>query len=402
MIPKQGKSTFGGKRMERGNERFEYQFGHPPTHGAFAPGRINLIGEHIDYNGGHVFPCAITFGTYAFARRRNDRRFLLYSENFPESGIQEFSLDNLSYNPRHGWANYPKGMVEAFLDRGYPVDSGAELLFYGNIPNGAGLSSSASIEMATGVLLSSLFDFPVDRIELARIGQHVENHFIGVNCGIMDPFAVAMAKTGQGILLQCDTLEYEYVPIPLEGYNIVIMNTNKRRELAGSKYNERRRECEEALAALRKRTTLHHLAELSVEAFESLQSAITDPVIRKRARHVVYENERTMLAKKALIRGDLRKFGRYLNESHISLRDDYEVTGKELDVIVEAAWNQPGVAGARMTGAGFGGCAIAIVKKEAIPSFVDRVGQEYREKTGLEADFYPVMIGEGARELFRQ
>ncbi|MEG6573695.1 galactokinase [Caldibacillus debilis] len=365
----------------------------------FAPGRINLIGEHTDYNGGYVFPCAITFGTYALARKRNDRVFRMYSANFPERGIITFDLDDLAYKKEHDWANYPKGMVKMLADAGHPIDGGADVLFYGNIPNGAGLSSSASIEMATGVMLEKLFGLSVDRLELVKIGKKVENEFIGVNSGIMDQFAVGMGKKDTAILLDCNTLKYEYYPIRLDGCRIVIMNTNKRRELAGSKYNERRKECDTALQILQRHAAIQSLGDLTPEQFEDLSPHLTDPVVRRRAKHAVYENARTIRAAEALKRNDLQLFGRLMNESHISLRDDYEVTGPELDAIVEAAWEQEGVLGARMTGAGFGGCAIAIVETEQIPRFIENVGRIYKEKIGYEAAFYHVTIGDGAKEL---
>jgi len=365
----------------------------------FAPGRINLIGEHTDYNGGHVFPCAITFGTYALARKRTDRYIRMYSVNFSEIGVVEFDLDHLEYDLNHNWANYPKGMISYLKEAGYPIAFGLDVLFYGNIPNGAGLSSSASIELATGVMLEELFNLKVDRIDLVKLGQKVENQFIGVNSGIMDQFAVGMGKKNHGILLDCQTLKYEYAPIEMEDYRIVIMNTNKRRELADSKYNERRSECEKALKDLQKYVQIDSLGSLSPAEFDRLQMKIKDPIHRKRAKHAVYENDRTIKALAALKQNDLEQFGQLINQSHISLRDDYEVTGKELDTIVEAAWNQDGVLGARMTGAGFGGCAIAIVEKEKVNAFIEAVGEIYEQKIGYKAEFYIVTAGDGAKEI---
>ncbi|WAA12532.1 galactokinase [Fervidibacillus halotolerans] len=365
----------------------------------FAPGRINLIGEHTDYNGGYVFPCAITFGTYALARKREDRTIRMYSENFPGEEVITFSLDDLEYNNEHRWANYPKGMIRFLKNAGYSIEFGMDVFFYGNIPNGAGLSSSASIEMVTGVMLEKLFGLSIDRVELVKIGQRVENEFIGVNSGIMDQFAVGMGKRDHGILLDCDTLVYEYVPITLENYEILIMNTNKRRELADSKYNERRNECERALKELQKYVEIQSLGELKNEEFEKLQIYLSDDKIRKRARHAISENERTIRAKEALNNNDLKSFGQLMNESHRSLRDDYEVTGKELDTIVEAAWQQEGVLGARMTGAGFGGCAIALVEKSKIEKIIENIGKIYRKKIGYDATFYSVAIGDGAKEI---
>ncbi|WP_269919410.1 galactokinase [Caldifermentibacillus hisashii] len=365
----------------------------------FAPGRINLIGEHTDYNGGHVFPCAITFGTYALARKRDDQKIRLYSVNFENLGVIEFDLNHLDYDKSHDWANYPKGMIRYFIEAGYNIGSGVDVLFYGNIPNAAGLSSSASIELATGVVLEGLFDLAIDRIDMVKLGQKVENQFIGVNSGIMDQFAVGMGKKDNGILLDCDTLKFEYAPIEMDNYRIVIMNTNKRRELADSKYNERRSECEKALHVLQKHISIDRLGNLTPEQFDQYQDEITDPIIRKRAKHAVYENNRTVEALKALKENNLGKFGELVNQSHISLRDDYEVTGKELDTIVEAAWKQEGVLGARMTGAGFGGCAIAIVENDRIDTFIDQVGKTYQEKIGYPADFYIVTVGDGAKEI---
>lgn len=380
-------------------KQFDKIFDTSPEQVYFAPGRINLIGEHTDYNGGHVFPCSITFGTYALAKKRNDNKFRMYSLNFTEEGIKEFDLNSLDYDEEHDWANFPKGMVRYFIESGYRIDTGVDVLFYGNIPNGAGLSSSSSIELVTGVMLERLFNLDIERLEMVKIGQRVENEFIGVNSGIMDQFAIGMGKRNHGILLDCNTLEYEFAPIDLNQYEIVIMNTNKRRELADSKYNERRDECERALKELQKYSPIHSLGELTPKEFDRLKNKIADETLRKRVKHVVYENQRTIDAANALKQNDLKRFGLLMNESHISLRDDYEVTGIELDTIVEAAWNQEGVLGARMTGAGFGGCAIAIVETVKIPQFIERVGKIYEEKIGYPASFYHVQIGDGAKEI---
>jgi galactokinase len=368
----------------------------------FAPGRINLIGEHTDYNGGHVFPCAITFGTYAVARKREDRRVRLYSLNFNHTGVIEFDLDNLDYDQDHDWANYPKGMIRYLKDANYSINTGMDVLFYGNIPNGAGLSSSASIELATGVMLGGLFELDVDRINLVKTGQKVENEFIGVNSGIMDQFAIGMGKEGSGILLDTNTLHYQYAPIDLAHHNIIIMNSNKRRELAGSKYNERRTECESALERLQSVKDIGSLGELTEEEFQLHKHVIPNEIEQKRAKHAVYENRRTLKALQFLQKGQLHEFGKLMNESHVSLRDDYEVTGKELDALVEAAWNQQGVVGARMTGAGFGGCAIAIVEKDYVESFINGVGKKYKDAAGIEATFYVASIGNGATELDKE
>lgn len=365
----------------------------------FSPGRINLIGEHTDYNGGHVFPGAITYGTYGAARYRDDKRLRLYSLNFPDAGIIEFSLDDLDYEKAHGWANYPKGMIRYIQEAADSLQHGLDILISGNIPNGAGLSSSASLEMLIGVMVSEMFGLDLCRIELVKIGQKVENEFIGVNSGIMDQFAVGLGKANHGILLDCNTLKYEYAPLDLDGYKIVIMNSNKRRELADSKYNERRSECDTALSRLQAVLDIDSLGDLTEEEFEVNKEVIKDETLVKRARHAVYENQRTTKALEALRRGDLKRFGSLLNESHNSLKNDYEVTGRELDALAEAAWKHEGTLGARMTGAGFGGCAIAIVEENQVESFIDYVGDEYKKRIGYEADFYVASIGDGAKEI---
>ncbi|WP_163183243.1 galactokinase [Neobacillus sedimentimangrovi] len=381
------------------NKTFLDLYGVLPKQAFFAPGRINLIGEHTDYNGGHVFPCAITYGTYAVVRKREDQLVRLYSENFPNKGIIEFQLNELDYDKDHDWANYPKGMIRYIIEAGYQIPNGFECVIKGNIPNGAGLSSSASIELLTGVLLDGLFQLGIPRLDLIKIGKRVENEFIGVNSGIMDQFAIGMGKEKAGILLDCQTLKYVYAPIQLDHHKIIIMNTNKRRELADSKYNERRSECEEALRQLQQKLSIEALGQLSEQEFEDNKHLITNEVVRKRARHAVYENRRTIKALKELKAGNLVGFGQLMNQSHLSLRDDYEVTGVELDSLVEAAWQQPGVLGARMTGAGFGGCAIAIVANEEVENFIASVGAAYREKIGYEAEFYVANIGDGAKEI---
>ncbi|MBP1044753.1 galactokinase [Enterococcus sp. BWM-S5] len=365
----------------------------------FAPGRINLIGEHTDYNGGHVFPAAITIGTYGIAEKRTDKKVRLYSENFSELGIIEFSLDDLSYQKEHDWTNYPKGMIRYLIEQGFSIDQGMNILFYGTIPNGAGLSSSASIELLTGVIVNDLFDLNADMLDLVKTGKRVENEFIGVNSGIMDQFAIGMGKKDQAILLDTNTLSYDLVPAVFGEYVVAIMNTNKRRELADSKYNERRAECEEALKRLQAQLKIDALGELDEQTFEDNTQLIDDETLIKRARHAVTENQRTLKAKKALQNGDLTAFGKLLNASHRSLQLDYEVTGVELDTLVEAAQKQPGVLGARMTGAGFGGCAIALVKEDVLDTFIEAVGQEYSEKIGYTADFYKAHIDDGARKL---
>lgn len=364
----------------------------------FAPGRVNLIGEHTDYNGGHVFPCALSFGTHCVFCKRDDKKVRLYSLNFPEKGIIDADLSAISYDKKQDWANYPLGVIKTLQNHGYNINQGFELMFWGDIPNGAGLSSSASIELATAVAMNKVFNLYIPQVELVKFCQEAENKFVGMNCGIMDQFAIGMGKEGCAVLLDCNTLNYEYAPLDLKGVSIVIMNTNKRRELADSKYNERRSECERALKELQRKLPIKSLGDLSIDEFEKNKELITNPIDRKRAKHAVYENQRTLQAVERLKAGDLKTFGKLMNESHISLRDDYEVTGKELDTLAEAAWQQPGVLGARMTGAGFGGCAIALVQDADVKHFIDNVGKIYREKTGLQADFYIASVGGPARQ----
>lgn len=365
----------------------------------FAPGRVNLIGEHTDYNGGHVFPCALTIGTYFIARKREDRVLRFYSENFEQLGIVEGSLDNLVWSEDADWTNYPMGVMWAFEQKGYEISNGFDILLFGNIPNGSGLSSSASVEVGTGVLLKDMYDFDVDMIEISLIGQYSENHFNKVNCGIMDQFAIAMGSKDKAIFLDTADLSYEYAPIVLEDAKIVIACSNKKRGLADSKYNERRAECEEALSELQKVVDIKSLGELTEEGFEANKSSIGSEIRVKRAKHAVYENQRTIKAVKALKDGDIEAFGKLMIASHDSLRDDYEVTGKELDTLVASALKQPGVIGSRMTGAGFGGCTVSIVKTEVIDNFIEKVGAEYLETIGYAADFYVVEIGDGARKM---
>ena len=381
-------------------KKFEEVFGDSKGAGVyFAPGRVNLIGEHTDYNGGHVFPCALTIGTYAVARLRDDDKLCLFSMNFEEDGVGESRLADIETKKDGDWRNYPKGIVWAFGKKGYKVDKGLDILYFGNIPNGSGLSSSASIEVLTGFILKELFGFDVTNQDLALIGQFSENQYNGVNCGIMDQFAIAMGKKDCAIFLDTADLSYEYAPIVLKGAKIVILNTNKKRGLGDSKYNERRSECEAALAALQTKLSIKSLGELTEEEFEANKELIGDPVKIKRAKHAVYENQRTIKAVKALKDNDLELFGKLMIASHDSLRDDYEVTGIELDTLVVEALKQQGVIGARMTGAGFGGCAVSIVKEEAVPAFIENVGKAYKEKIGYAADFYVVEIGDGPSVL---
>ena len=366
----------------------------------FARGRVNLIGEHTDYNGGHVFPCALTIGTYAVARKRTDRKLRFFSVNFERLGIIESSLDDLVPSRSAGWTNYPKGVMWTFGKRGMEISNGVDILLYGNIPNGSGLSSSASVEVVTGVMLRDLFGFDsLTNIDLALIGQQSENEYNGVNCGIMDQFAVAMGKKDYAIFLDTSDLSYTYAPIKLDHARIVIASSNKKRGLGDSKYNERRAECEAALAELQKVVDIKSLGDLTEEAFEQYKDAIKDETRKKRAKHAVYENQRTIQAVAALEANDIAKFGQLMNASHVSLRDDYEVTGKELDTLVEEAWKIPGVIGSRMTGAGFGGCTVSIVENDAVENFISKVGEAYKKAIGYAADFYVIDVGEGAGVL---
>ena len=365
----------------------------------FAPGRVNMIGEHTDYNGGHVFPCALTIGTYAVARKRDDNKLRFYSMNFENLGIIESSLDDLKPYKEADWTNYPKGVMWAFGEKGMTVPYGMDILLNGNIPNGSGLSSSASVEVLTGFILRDMFGFDVTNQDLALIGQYAENKYNKVNCGIMDQFAIAMGKKDNAIFLDTADLSYEYAPIKLEGAKIVIACSNKKRGLGDSKYNERRFECETALAELKQIADIASLGDLSEKEFEQKKSIIQSPVRIQRAKHAVYENQRTIKAVEALKAGDIVEFGQLMNASHVSLRDDYEVTGIELDTLVEEAWKIEGVIGSRMTGAGFGGCTVSIVKDEAIDTFIEKVGAAYEAKIGYAADFYVVEIGDGPCKL---
>lgn len=361
----------------------------------FAPGRVNLIGEHTDYNGGHVFPCALTMGTYATVRKREDNILNFYSTNFDELGILSSSLENLTYNQRDNWTNYPKGVIWALKDENYEIKTGFDIVFSGTIPNGAGLSSSASLEVLTAFILNDMFKLDLDLTKMALIGQKAENKYVGVNCGIMDQFAIANGKKDNAIFLDTATLKYEYAPITLSDSKIVIMNTNKKRGLGDSKYNERRAECERGLADLQKKLDIQALGELTEEEYEANKYLIESEIVQKRVKHAVYENQRTIKAVQALKENNLELFGKLMIESHNSLSKDYEVTGIELDTLVEEALKQEGVIGARMTGAGFGGCAVSIVKTNKIDKFIKNVEEGYRTKIGYNPDFYVVEIGDG-------
>ena len=365
----------------------------------FSPGRVDQIGEHTDYNGGMVFPCAITFGTYAVVSKRTDSCMRLFSNNFKEKGIIDVALQTLHYDKKDDWANYVKGVLYFLQQEGFEIPCGLNILIEGNIPNGAGLSSSASLEVLTGTILKETFQLPISKLDIIKLSQKAENQFVGMNCGIIDQFIIGMGKKDHAIALDTGTLEYTYAPVQLKQASIVIMNTNKQRGLTDSKYNERRAECEHALSQLQTVVKIKNLCDLKETEFEKVQHIITSPVERKRARHAVLENIRVKKAIAALEKNDIEEFGALMNASHISLRDDYEVTGIELDTLVESAWNQSGTIGARMTGAGFGGCAIAIVRNDDIEDFTAAVRREYTQAIGYEPDFYIASIGDGAGKL---
>ena len=367
----------------------------------FSPGRVNLIGEHTDYNGGHVFPRALTLGTYGAARKREDNKIHLYSMNLDSFGVVEASLDDLTNKKEYNWANYPLGIVWAFKEKGHTITSGFDMVIWGNIPNGSGLSSSASLEVLTGVILTDLFEIKdLSMTDLALIGQYSENNFNGCNCGIMDQFAVAMGKKDHAIFLDTSDLSYEYAPCVLDGAKIVITNSKVKHSLVDSAYNDRRNECAAALKALQSELDIQALGDLTPEEFEAHKSLIKDEIQLQRAKHAVYENQRTIDAVTALKAGDIESFGKLMNQSHISLRDDYDVSCEEIDILVDLAWKIPGVLGSRITGGGFGGCTVSIVKNESIDTFIETIGKTYLEKVGHEAEFYTVDIGDGASRLY--
>ena len=386
--------------LEKLRQEFEQKYGkHGDIRSYFAPGRVNLIGEHTDYNGGHVFPCALTLGTYGLARKREDNKLRFYSVNFDRLGVIETSLDDLTPYKAAGWTNYPKGVMWAFEGRGYKLPYGLDILVYGNIPNGSGLSSSASLEVLTGVILKDMFGFDVSMVDIALLGQYSENNFNGCNCGIMDQFASAMGKKDNAIFLDTNTLEYEYAPVVLEDAKIVIINSKVKHSLVDSAYNDRRNECETALKELQEVVDIKTLGDLTEEEYEAHKDAIKSEVRQKRAKHAVYENQRAIKAVAALKANDVETFGKLMNASHISLRDDYEVSCEEIDILVNLAWEIEGVVGSRITGGGFGGCTVSIVKNDIVDRFIETIGVEYERKVGHKAEFYVVDIGNGAGAL---
>ena len=368
--------------------------------GYFAPGRVNLIGEHTDYNGGHVFPFALTLGTYGLARKREDNKLRFYSANFPKAGVLQSSLEDLVPSDEAGWTNYPKGVMWTFEKRGYKLSSGLDFMIFGNIPNGSGLSSSASLEVLTGTMLKDLFGFDqISMQDIALMGQYSENNFNGMNCGIMDQFASAMGKKGCAIFLDTNTLQYEYAPVNLPDAKVVITNSKVKHSLVSSAYNDRRNESEQALKDLQKVMDVKTLGDLTEAEFEAHKDAIKDPVCVKRAKHAVYENQRTIKAVQALKENNIEEFGKLMNASHVSLRDDYEVSCEEIDILVDLAWKTPGVIGSRITGGGFGGCTVSIVKNDQVKAFTETIGKAYAQKVGHEAEFYVVDMGDGAGKM---
>lgn len=385
------------KLLKKFNEIFG---GEGEVHSYFAPGRVNLIGEHTDYNGGHVFPCALSIGTYGLARKRQDNKLRFYSVNFEKLGVIETSLEDLVPSDSAGWTNYPKGVMWAFEKRGFKMPCGVDFLIYGNIPNGSGLSSSASLEVLTGLMLREEYGFDALTMQdLAIIGQYSENNFNGMNCGIMDQFASAMGKKDCAIFLDTSTLNFEYAPVKLPTAKIVITNSKVKHSLVGSAYNDRRNECETALKDLQTVLDIKALGDLTEEEFEANKAVIKSDVCRKRAKHAVYENQRAVKAVQALKDNNIEEFGKLMDASHVSLRDDYEVSCEEIDVLVDLAWETPGVIGSRITGGGFGGCTVSIVENDAVDGFIDSIGKKYKEKVGHEAEFYVVEIGDGAHVL---
>ena len=363
----------------------------------FAPGRVNLIGEHTDYNGGHVFPCALSMGTFAAIRRRDDTRVRLYTVNIPQAGICETDVRHPDYVRRDGWANYAKGVLDTFIRRGFAPETGFDIAFYGDIPAGSGLSSSAALEVVTGIAIRDLFGFEgVSQVDLALIGQEAENRYCGMNCGIMDQFASAMGKKDHAIFLDTATLQYEYAPVALTDAKIVIVNSKVKHSLVTSAYNDRRRESEEALKDLQKVLPIQTLGDLSEAEFDAHANAVKDAVNRRRAKHAVYENQRTIKAVAALKAGDLAAFGQLINQSHASLRDDYETSCPEVDVLQQLAVSVPGTLGSRITGGGFGGCTVNLVKNDALEAFEATVLPGYEKATGIKAEMYVAEIGDGA------
>lgn len=379
---------------------FKDKFGQDAAQKFFSPGRVNLIGEHLDYVAGVVFPCAISLGTYALVSPRVDSKTRIYSMNLADKGVIEFDMHGLKYNAAYDWANYVAGTIATLEQAGHSAANGFDIVIYGTLPAGAGLSSSASLEVLTAVILNENFNFGIDMIEMVKLSQKAENEFVGMNCGIMDQFAVGMGKKDCAILLDCNTLKYRYSPIKLGDASIVITNTNKPHSLVTSAYNERRKECENALRDLQTvKPELKALCELTNEEFDEISSAIKDPIEKLRARHAVRENQRTLEGVKALEANDLERFGQLMHDSHVSLCEDYDVTGVELDTLAELAWTVKGCIGSRMTGAGFGGSTVSIVKNDAIEDFKKTLENGYTKKIGYAPSFYVADISDGTHKV---
>jgi galactokinase len=373
-------------------QKFIEQFGKEATATYFSPGRVNLIGEHIDYNGGLVMPCAITLGSYLLVSQNNENVFRFKSLDFPEQAEIALQADHKKLD--EVWYNYPTGIIDYFQKDGKKLQ-GLDMLFYGNIPIGSGLSSSASIEVVTAFALNDLFNAGYSKLDLVKLSKTVENKFIGVNSGIMDQFAVAFGEKNKALVLNCDTLDYHTVDSNLGNYLLAIINTNKPRKLSESKYNERVQECHTALVALQQELKITHLCDIDSATYNTHKHLITDTVVQNRAQHVVEENDRVKLAARALSDNDLAEFGRLMYASHHSLQDLYEVSGIELDTIVAYSQTNADVAGARMTGAGFGGCAIALVKKDGFDQYCKEVTAYYTDKVGYAPSVYSSLIGNG-------
>ena len=383
--------------IEELKEQFLSRYGEGEVSVYFSPGRVNLIGEHTDYNGGFVFPCALTFGTYCLIRKNEKKSFHFASLNMENEA--DITFDKLTRPIGNEWFNYPLGVIAQFVKKGKTPDVGADLLFWGNVPNGAGLSSSAALEMVTGVAINDVYGYHEERVELVKMGQMAEHEFAGVHCGIMDQFASGMAHKDHALFLNCDTLDYEQVPVKLDGVKIVIGNTNSPHKLDSGMYNQRVAECKAAVEAIKPFKSISQLGELTWEDFLELEDKIDDVIVRKRARHVISEIKRTRDAVDALKAGKLEVFGQLMNGSHDSLRDDYEVTGNELDTMVEEARKIEGVIGSRMTGGGFGGSTVSLVKEEAVDTFIEQVSRNYEQRTGLKPEFYVAEVGEGSHKV---
>ncbi|MHC3982650.1 galactokinase [Weissella cibaria] len=382
-------------------QSFNKRFGYDPAKLYFSPGRVNLIGEYTDFNGGHVFPAAISVGTYGAIAPRDDNQIRTYSANYPEAGIQTITVTDLALRPYDTWIKYLRGVMTVMAEAGYPVSKGFDLAIVGDMPTASGLSSSASLEILLLNMLQDMMGYQIDKLTIVKLGQAVENDYLGLKTGIMDQFAVAFGEDEQGIFLDTNTMAYEMVPAEFGEYRLLVMTTNKKRELTDSKYNERRAESEEALALLQENVDVETLGDLTVPQFEAAAADFEKDhaLVMKRARHAVSENQRTIAAKAALQAHDLVQFGELLTASHASLRDDFEVSGIELDTLVETALRQPGVLGARMTGAGFGGSAIALVEKDQVPAVTTAIGDVYTAEIGYQPAFFVAEIVAGTHEI---